>query len=82
MDLEHQTNLKIHPFAAMDATFKYYLKVQPNDVLDLIEPLIEEVKAVDGTFISLWHNESLSENHLWKGYREVYDQVIQLATGN
>ncbi len=81
LDFELKTDLKIHPFAIMDATFKYYLKVQPDDVLDLIEPLIEQVKAVDGTFISLWHNESLSENQLWKGYRKVYEQMLEMASG-
>ncbi len=79
LDLEEQTNLKVHPFAAMDATFRYYLKVEPHQVIDMIKPLIAEVKAVDGTFISLWHNESLSENYIWKGYKDIYREMVKLA---
>jgi hypothetical protein len=79
LDQEIQTPLLIHPFAIMDATFRYYLKVNPDQVIDLVKPLIDDVKSVDGTFISLWHNESLSENHIWKGYRKVYEELLQLA---
>jgi len=41
--------------------------------------LIEEVRKVNGTFISLWHNESLSEEKRWKGWRTVYETLIQKA---
>jgi hypothetical protein len=80
LDIEAQTNLKVHPFAAMDATFKYYLKVNPDQVMEMLKPLIAEVRAVDGTFISLWHNESLSENFIWKGYRAIYEELIKEAS--
>lgn len=79
LDLEQTTNLRIHPFAAMDATLKYYMKVPPSEALNHIRPLIEEVRAVDGTFISLWHNESLSENFLWAGWKDVYHKMVELA---
>jgi len=80
LDNETTTTLRVHPFAVMDATFRYYLKVEPYQVIDLIKPLVEEVKAVNGTFISLWHNESLSENHIWKGYRSVYEELLKIAS--
>jgi len=80
LDLEQQTNLRIHPFAVMDATLKYYMKVSPQEATNHIQPLIDEVKAVNGTFISLWHNESLSENNLWKGWKNVYEQMVEAAS--
>ena len=79
LDLETSTKLKLHPFAVMDATLKYYMKVKPEDAMRYIEPLIKEVKDVNGTFISLWHNESLSEMSPWEGWRDVYEQVVKLA---
>jgi hypothetical protein len=82
LDMELPTNLKIHPFAVMDATLKYYMKVAPQEAMNYIKPLIEEVKAVNGTFISLWHNESLSENKLWAGWRTVYEQMVELAAAD
>ncbi|MBS1765029.1 MAG: polysaccharide deacetylase family protein [Bacteroidetes bacterium] len=80
LDNETSTTLRVHPFAVMDATFRYYLKVEPYQVIDMIKPLVDEVKAVNGTFISLWHNESLSENHIWKGYRSVYEELLRIAS--
>ena len=80
LDNEQITNLKIHPFAVMDATLKYYMKVQPSDAMNYILPLIEEVRKVNGDFVSLWHNESLSENKLWAGWREVYEKMVEAAS--
>lgn len=82
LDLELATKLAIHPFMIMDATFRYYLKVSPEKALEAIVPLIDEVKSVNGTFISLWHNESLSDVNPWKGWKNLYGQMLQRAVPN
>ena len=79
LDNEQVTPLRVHPFAVMDATLKYYMKVNPEDAMNHIQPLIDEVRAVHGDFVSLWHNESLSENRIWNGWEKVYRQLIQAA---
>ena len=81
-DLEREatTKLRIHPFAAMDATFRYYLKVKPEEALNMLVSLAEEVRAVDGTFISLWHNESLSEIQPWTGWSNLYSQMVKAVS--
>jgi hypothetical protein len=76
LDNEQATNLKIHPFAVMDATLKYYMKVPPQEAMNHILPLI---KAVHGDFVSLWHNESMSENKIWAGWRKVYEDMVDAA---
>lgn len=77
LELEQSTPLLIHPFVVMDATFKYYLDYSPAQSLALIKQLADEVKAVDGTFMSLWHNETWSEHGAWKGWGSLYEQMIQ-----
>ena len=79
LEYEAQSKLKVHPFTAMDATLKYYLKVKPEEAINYIAPLIKEIKDVDGTFISLWHNESLSNMYPWEGWKDVYEQVVKIA---
>jgi hypothetical protein len=79
LDLEVETSLKIHPFAIMDGTLKDYLKIEPDQAAEIINPLIQKVKAVNGTFISVWHNESFAENERWKGWRRVYEDLIEKA---
>ncbi len=76
---ETTTALKIHPFAVMDATLRYSMKVKPEDALSYIEPLVNEVKKVNGTFITLWHNESLSETDPWQGWKDIYEKMVILA---
>ncbi len=80
LDNEQVTNLKIHPFAVMDATLKYYMKVSPAEAMNHILPLIQEVRYVNGDFVSLWHNESLSESKIWAGWRTVYEQMVAAAS--
>ncbi|MDF2435700.1 MAG: hypothetical protein K0Q95_76 [Bacteroidota bacterium] len=80
LDMELETNLKVHPFAVMEGTLKYYMKVEPEDAFKKIKPLIDEVKAVNGCFISLWHNDTLNDQKLWKGWKDVYETMLQYAT--
>jgi hypothetical protein len=80
LDMELETKLKIYPFAVMDATLRYYLKINAEDALKHIKAIIDETKKVDGLFISLWHNESLSNNRHWNGWAKVYEEMVKEAT--
>ena len=79
LDQEVETPLKVHPFAVMEATLKYYLKVDPEDAMEHVKPIIDSVKAVDGIFVSLWHNETLSNDKLWSGWQSLYEDVVKYA---
>ena len=73
------TELKIYPFQVMDVTLKDYRGFGVNDASKKIEQLMQETAKVGGTFISLWHNESLSDEGHWKGWRNVYSEMTRLA---
>jgi hypothetical protein len=74
-----ETPLIIYPFAVMDVTLKNYIKLTPSEAVPYVNRLINEVKKVDGLFCSLWHNESLCEVGNWKGWRQVYYELLKLA---
>ncbi len=76
LDQELETNLKIYPFAVMDASLKYYKHCTVLEAKEIIKDMIETVKEVDGTFISLWHNESLSDSGKWVGWKSLYEYLI------
>lgn len=80
LDFEIQTPLKVFPFALMDTTLNDYLKLTPKQSLGRIRDLRNEVRAVNGTFITLFHNESLSDYQRWKGWKRLYDTMIKIAT--
>jgi peptidoglycan/xylan/chitin deacetylase (PgdA/CDA1 family) len=79
LDFEIQTPLKIFPFALMDTTLNDYMKLTPKQSLGRIRDLKNEVKAVNGTFITLFHNETLSNYLRWKGWRRLYESTIKIA---
>jgi len=71
------TKLMIHPFQVMDVSLKNYLHLSPEEALLKTEEIMLEVKKVNGTFISLWHNESLKDSGNWLGWRIVFEQVLK-----
>ena len=72
-----RTKLLIQPFQTMDVTLRNYLQMEPEEAWRLIEELMGEVKKVNGTFISLWHNESLKDSGHWLGWRKVFEQILE-----
>ena len=77
LDQDAQTNLIIHPFMVMDGTLHDYMKLSPQKAIATIIELINEVRKVGGTFIPLWHNQSLNEESDWKGWLEVYVKMVE-----
>ena len=80
-DLEHDnvTNLNIHPFAVMDGTLRDYLDLNIEESFEKTAKLIDEVKKVNGTFILLWHNETLSDEKRWTGWKALYRRIVEYA---
>lgn len=79
LELEQISRLRIFPFAFMDGTLKDYLRLSPEEADVIIQQLINEVKKTNGTFIALWHNESLSNEDRWVGWKEVCDKMIEIG---
>ncbi len=77
---EYETDLVVFPFAVMDVTLQQYLSLTPHEALDRIKKISQMVKQVGGTFLSLWHNESLSGQGIWKGWREVFEGMAEEGT--
>jgi len=80
LDFEIQTPLKIFPFALMDTTLNDYMQLTPKQSSGRIRDLKNEVKVVNGTFITLFHNESLSDYLRWKGWKRLYESMLKIAT--
>ena len=54
------------------------MQLNPDDVVQELGKIINEVKKVDGTLISIWHNDTLSDVGVWKGWRNVYEEMVKL----
>lgn len=77
---EEQTNLLLFPFVMMEGILKDYMHCSISEANQLTYLLIEEVKKVNGVFISIWHNHSLSKQGEWLGWNEVYSKMVKRAS--
>jgi len=75
---ERSTGLKIFPVTLMEGAYIDYQALPPSQALQNIFELTEAVKNVNGTFISIWHNHTLSETDEFRDWKEVHDQMIQV----
>lgn len=80
-DLENdsETPLTVYPFAVMDVTLNNYMKQNPQQAINTINTLNQPVQQHGGVFMSLWHNESLSEERNWKNWRQVYQLLLTFS---
>jgi len=79
LEMESTTTLRLHPFAAMEGTLRDYNQLDADAAIERYHEIIDEVKSVGGTYISIWHNESLSDKKRWKGWRAVYENMVEYA---
>jgi hypothetical protein len=74
---EVQTNLRIHPFCFMDANSFYEQKFTAAQAYDELLHYYKICKEVNGTLITIWHNNFLGTALEFKGWREVYEKFIK-----
>jgi hypothetical protein len=65
LEKERATTLKIFPVTFMEGAFIDYMKLSPSETFENIFKLIEQVKNVNGTFISIWHNNTISSYDIY-----------------
>ncbi|MBX7052291.1 MAG: polysaccharide deacetylase family protein [Flavobacteriales bacterium] len=71
------TSLTLHPFVVMDTTLKNYLRLSPEEAMVVLKQLKEKCRELHVPFEFLWHNESLSEHHSWKGWSKVWKSIFE-----
>lgn len=70
-----QTLLTIYPFTVMDVTLRNYLKLSPYQSIEEIKRIKQAIKAVNGTFITLFHQSNLNGD--WAEWRKVYESIFE-----
>lgn len=75
LDYEVQTPLQIHPFACID--YALFKKQSYLDKKEELQRLIKQVKAVNGTFTTIFHNYAFSnDDERWKGFRKLFSIIL------
>ena len=73
---EEETPLKVIPFQVMDRTLEDYMKLSAEQSQEKIRVISNAIRSYGGTFVSIWHNDAFSDHGEWKGWKDVYLQII------
>ena len=76
LDAEEETSLRVVPFEVMDRSLKDYMNLPPEKALEKIMSIAGTIRRTGGIFTTIWHNDAFSEHGEWKGWKEVYLQMI------
>jgi hypothetical protein len=75
LDYEVQTPMQINPYQCLDfALLKYQSEL---DKTEHLQKLIDEVKAVNGTFTAIFHNYTFSDSDRWEGFRSLFNIILE-----
>ncbi|HOY30409.1 MAG TPA: polysaccharide deacetylase family protein [Bacteroidales bacterium] len=77
---ETVTDLKIFPFCIMDSAMFDYMKIPSGNALQHIKKLVDEVKNVNGTLITIWHDRTFSNAGHYKGWKNVFEETVKMAS--
>jgi len=75
-DLDHdlQTPLCLHPYHVMDNAL---LKNQSLlDKKQVLQKIMDNVKAVNGEFVSVFHNYTFNNDSKWEGFKELFNNIL------
>ena len=80
---EESTNLLVHPFCFMDANAFYEQKSTPDAALDELKHYCNITRSVNGSMITIWHNNFLGTAPEFESWRSVYEKFItEVANGS
>jgi hypothetical protein len=74
LDIEVETNMKVWPYAIVDKGLEHGYGMERS-----FKPIIEQVKAVNGTLMLVWNNESLAHKGQGRINLQTYENVIKMA---
>ena len=79
LERDSEMPLTIHPFSIMETTLKRYKNMPPDEAWEVFKEIMDNVKAVDGTFSCIWHNQNLCDDFGWQGWRKVFEQMLDYS---
>ncbi len=81
LEKEQTSYLLLYPFCFMDANSFYEQQYSPGKALEEMHQYYNEVKKVNGLFITIWHNPFLGTDEKFRGWRDVYEKFVKEITG-
>jgi hypothetical protein len=74
---ESVSPLKVFPFQIMDGSMRDYMNLGPDQASEHACRIAGKIKEVNGTLITLWHNETFSGSRRWENWDRVYLDILK-----
>ena len=79
MERDEETPLMLWPFQVMDSAVHEQMGVPMDQAAAQFTTMMNAVRSVDGTFVSVWHDRYLSGHEQFTGWPEVMEEVVEAA---
>jgi len=79
LERELETRLVLCPFHVMDSALVERMGCGPDEAVRRMNAVSDAVRAVNGTFVSVWHDRYLSGHRVFAPWPAVFEQVIRHA---
>ncbi|MBK7432762.1 MAG: polysaccharide deacetylase family protein [Chitinophagaceae bacterium] len=76
LEKEEQTCLHLHPFCFMEANSFYEQKQYANETYDEMNHYLKACKQINGTLITIWHNNFLGSGKDTQEWKDMYSRFI------
>ena len=76
LSAEKITGMRIHPFCFMDANAFYEEKLSATEAYQSLLHYATQCREVNGTLITIFHNNFLGTDKQFKGWPEMYSKFI------
>lgn len=73
------TDLTIWPFQVMDSAMAYRMGLSPPQAMEAARKVVDRVRAVNGTFIGVWHERFISGDGDERGWDAVVNDIVRYA---
>lgn len=77
LQAEKTTSLRIFPFVVMDVTLLRYMKLNTEESIRTVRHMINQQQITGGIFSFIWHNSSFLDRAGWKGWDQVYHELVK-----
>ena len=80
LDYDVQTPLMVNSFHIMD-----YVLISTQSLLDkkkVMNEIIDVIKQVNGEFVPVFHNYTFSNMNRWKGFKELFNIILESTDEN
>lgn len=74
---EKQTSLRIHPFCFMEANSFYEQGFTAAQAYDELLHYLDACRSVNGTLITIWHNNFLGTDKTFEPWKKMYERFIE-----